>query len=248
MKRFEGKVAIVTGGARGIGQETCKRLAAEGAIVYVWDVIESKQTVDLINDLGGKGYEAFVDITDSKMVEENVEKIIKEQGRVDILINNAGVLTNHENLLTVTDEIWEREIAINLTGPFYCSRAVLPYMMAQNYGKIVSVSSIAGNTGRISTGPAYSAAKAGVMGLTRSTARNVAKYGINVNAVCPGWMLTEISKNYPEEVKQRLLSEIPYNRPGTPEDIASAIAFLASDDAAYINGESLCVNGGSFMA
>lgn len=248
MGRLKDKVAIVTGGARGIGRAISLRLASEGATINIWDVLDASETVKMIEDAGGKAKYTKVDITDSNSVNENVDAIVKEFGSIDIMVNNAGVLSNHENLLTVTDEIWAREITVDLTGTFYCCRAVAKYMIEQQSGKIINIGSLAANTGRYSTSPAYSAAKAGVLGLTRSVAKTVAKHGINVNAICPGIMRTEITDTYDPELLEKLFSEVPYPRGGKPEDIAGAVLFLASSDSDYINGETLRVNGGSFMA
>lgn len=248
MGNLEGKVAIVTGGARGIGRAISLRLAAEGAIVNIWDILDGNETVDMIVNAGGKAKYMKVDITSSNDVAANVDLIVKEFGSIDIMVNNAGVLSNHENLLTVSDEIWAREINVDLTGTFYCCRAVVKYMIEQKSGKIINIGSLAANTGRYSTSPAYSAAKAGVLGLTRSIAKTVAKHGINVNAICPGIMRTEITDTYDPALLEKLFSEVPYPRGGKPEDIAGAVAFLAGKDSDYINGETLRVNGGSFMS
>ena len=192
MGRVKGKIAIVTGGAQGLGEAIALRLAEEGALVNIFDIIEAKDLVNKIQDSGGQSNSYIVDITNNEEIEEAVARIIDRHGQIDILVNNAGAVSAHDNLLTVTDEIWDREIAINLTGTFYCSRAVLGQMIKEEKGKIINISSIAGDTGRPQTSPAYSAAKAGVYGLTMSMARSVAKYGINVNAVCPGVILTGI--------------------------------------------------------
>lgn len=248
MGKLDKKIAIVTGGARGIGRAIAMRLAKEGAFVNIWDVSDGSETINLIESENGKATCMKVDITNSKDVQAAVDGIVAEHGSLDIFVNNAGILSNHENLLTVTDEIWARELNVDLTGTFYCCRAALVHMINQQSGKIVNISSLAGNTGRFSTSPAYAAAKAGVLGLTRSIAKTSAKYGINVNAICPGIMLTDITESYPKELLDRLLSEVPYTRGGKPTDIAAAVAFLVSADADYINGETLRVNGGSFMA
>ncbi len=247
MGRVKGKIAIVTGGAQGLGEAIALRLAEEGALVNIFDIIEAKDLVNKIQDSGGQSNSYIVDITNNEEIEEAVARIIDRHGQIDILVNNAGAVSAHDNLLTVTDEIWDREIAINLTGTFYCSRAVLGQMIKEEKGKIINISSIAGDTGRPQTSPAYSAAKAGVYGLTMSMARSVAKYGINVNAVCPGVILTGIHDSYPKEELDRLLSQIPYVRGGKPLDIANAVLFLASEESDYITGSRIRVNGGSWM-
>lgn len=247
MGKLDGKVAIVTGGAQGLGKAISMRLAEEGAAVNIFDIGNSDNTVKEIQDLGYKAKGFVVNITKQEEVDGAFKDIQQEQGTVDILVNNAGVVSAHDNLLSVTNEIWDREIAINLTGTFYCCRAVLDKMIQQRSGKIINISSIAGDTGRLQTSPAYSAAKAGVYGLTMSMAKNVAQHGINVNAVCPGVILTGIHDSYPKEALDKLLSEIPYPRGGKPQDIANAILFLASSESDYINGARIRVNGGSWM-
>ena len=248
MGKLDNKIAIVTGGARGIGRAICLRLASEGAFINIWDVLDASETVKMVEEAGGKARYTKVDITNSADVTAKVDAIVEEFGSIDIMVNNAGVLSNHENLLTVTDDIWAREITVDLTGTFYCTRAVIKHMIEQKSGKVVNIGSLAANTGRFSTSPAYSAAKAGVLGLTRSVAKTVAKHGINVNAICPGIMRTEITDTYDPALLEKLFSEVPYPRGGKPEDIASAVLFLASSDSDYVNGETLRVNGGSFMA
>lgn len=247
MGRVEGKIAIVTGGSQGLGKAISMRLAEEGAFVNIFDVNNAEPVVEEVRNMG-KNAEAYrVNVANNKEVADAVNKIIDKHGRIDILVNNAGVVSAHENLLSVTDEIWDREIAVNLTGTFYCCRAVLAKMIEQKSGKIVNISSIAGDTGRPQTSPAYSAAKAGVYGLTMSMAKSVAKHGINVNAVCPGVILTGIHESYPKEALDKLISEIPYNRPGKPLDIANAVLFLSSEESDYITGTRIRVNGGSWM-
>ncbi|MFA5634962.1 MAG: 3-oxoacyl-ACP reductase FabG [Anaerovoracaceae bacterium] len=247
MDRVKGKIAIVTGGAQGLGKEISMRLAEEGAYVNIFDIGDSEPAAKEIKSAGYEAKSYTVNIAKHEEVESAVQAVINDLGRVDILVNNAGVVSAHENLLTVTNEIWDREIAIDLTGTFYCCRAVLGQMIEQQYGKIINISSIAADTGRPQTSPAYSAAKAGVYGLTMSMAKSVAKHGINVNAVCPGVILTGIHDSYPKEALDRLLSEIPYHRGGKPLDIANAILFLASEESDYITGTRIRVNGGSWM-
>ncbi len=247
MGRVDGRVAIVTGGAQGLGKAISMRLAEEGAFVNIFDISNADTTVEEIKNMGKDAKAYIVNILNDNEIDKAVNEVIKTHGRVDILVNNAGVVSAHDNLLSVTDDIWDREIGINLTGTFYCCRAVLGKMIEQQSGKIVNISSIAGDTGRPKTSPAYSAAKAGVYGLTMSMARSVAKDGINVNAVCPGVVLTGIHDSYPKEALEKLLSEIPYKRGGTPLDIANAVLFLSSQESDYITGTRLRVNGGSWM-
>ncbi len=230
-----------------MGEAISRKLGEEGAHVNIFDIGDGEPAAKELRESGIEARAYTVNIADPKEVEAAVQAVISESGRVDILVNNAGVVSAHENLLSVTNEIWDREIAVNLTGAFYCCRAVLGQMIEQKYGKIVNISSIAGDTGRPQTSPAYSAAKAGVYGLTMSMAKSVAKHGINVNAVCPGVILTGIHDSYPKEALDKLLAEIPYSRGGKPLDIANAVLFLASEESDYITGTRIRVNGGSWM-
>lgn len=246
--RVDGKVTIVTGGSSGLGKAIVMRLAEEGAKVYIFDIADSEQVIE---EAGKKGYKVNalkVNIANKDDVVVSVNEVLnREDHAIDILINNAGIISNHENLLTVTEEIWNKEIGVNLTGAFFCSQAVMQGMIDQKYGKIVNISSIGGDTGRPSASVSYSASKAGIYGMTMSIAKTVAKHGINVNAVCPGPILTGIHDSYPPEVLEGLLKEIPYIRGGTPEDIANAVLFLSSGESDYITGARIRVNGGAWM-
>ena len=246
MKQLEGKTAIVTGGAQGFGRAISLRLAKEGAFVCLFDIKSCDETVSLIEKNGGSVKAYSVNVANVNEINNAISQIIKERG-VEILVNNSGVVTTHENLTTVSDEIWDKEIAVNLTGAFHCSRAVLEHMIQKQYGKIVNISSVAGATGRYMTSPAYAAAKAGIHGLTMSTAKSVAKHGINVNTIAPGPIVTGIHASYPQETIDKILNEIPYKRKGKPEDIANTVLFLVSDDSEFITGERIHVNGGAWM-
>ncbi len=247
MGRLKSNIAIVTGGARGIGRAISVKLAKEGALVYIFDIGDCGWTLEEIAQNGDYAKAFNIDITNSIDVENAINDVIELHRGIDILVNNAGVVSTHDNILSVSNDIWDKEISVNLTATFYASRAVLGKMIEQKSGKIINISSLAGDTGRVQTSPAYAAAKAAIYGLTMSMARSVAEYGINVNAICPGIMLTDITKAYPEDVLDRLLSEVPYPRGGTPEDIAEAVLFLASQGSDYINGAKIRVNGGSWM-
>lgn len=249
MPRLDSRVAIVTGGGRGLGESISLTLAREGANVSVFDINinEAERVAAKIKALGRNSKAYKVNIASSTQVNETIDEIIRENGKVDILVNNAGIISTHDTPMTVTDEIWEREMGVNLSGAFYCCRAVLPAMMKQSYGKIVNISSIAGDTGRPAASASYAASKAGIYGLTMSLAKFAAQYGINVNAVCPGVILTGIHDSYPKEVLDRLVSEIPFKRKGTPDDIANAVLFLASAESDFMTGTRLRVNGGSWM-
>jgi 3-oxoacyl-[acyl-carrier protein] reductase len=249
MGRVDERISIVTGGGHGIGKAICQLFAKEGANVFILDVnLENATAVsNEIRKTGRKSRAFKVDVSNSSQVNQAVGEIARDCGRIDILINNAGVVTSHENLLTISDEAWDTEMAVDLTGAFYCTRAVLRHMMDKHYGKIINMASIAADTGRVQASAAYSAAKAGLIGLTMSVARSVAKYGINVNAVCPGIIMTGILDCYPKEVLDGLVKEIPYPRTGTVDDVANAVLFLASCESDYITGSRIRVNGGTWI-
>jgi NAD(P)-dependent dehydrogenase (short-subunit alcohol dehydrogenase family) len=255
MDRVKDKLAIITGAARGLGKAGALTLAKEGADIAIWDLnMEgAEQTAREVKELGRKAMAMKVDVTNSTEVNEATQKVIKQFGEVDILVNNAGIAGVAPTLLDLSDEQWTREIGVLLTGVFYCTRAVLKHMIDRRSGKIINISSIAGELGRPITSAGYSAAKAGVIGFTMSVAMSVAKYGINVNAVCPGIIIGEIHKAYSEEQLEALQSDIPFNRGGVegvrgkPQDIADAVLFLASSESDYITGTRIRVNGGSLM-
>lgn len=236
------KTVIVTGGAKGIGSAIVKRFIKDGyKVAFTYNSSEEKAMA--LCEESGKMCKAFkLDITDSKAVNEAFAEIEKNFGEVDVLVNNAGIA--EQALFTdITDEMWHRMIETNLSGAFYCSRAVLPYMIHRKCGKIINISSIWGETGG-SCEVHYSAAKAGIIGMTRALAKEVGLSGITVNCVSPGVILTDMTSQFDESTMNELKSETPLNRIGTPEDIAGAVAFLASDDASFITGQDLAVNGG----
>jgi 3-oxoacyl-[acyl-carrier protein] reductase len=249
-KRFAGKVAIVTGAGRGMGRATAVRLAREGAAVVFNDVnargVES--AAEAIRVEGGRAIGHAADVSRESDVEAMVRAALETFGRIDILVNNAGILRSTMPLETISVAEWERVLAVNLTGVFLCTRAVLPTMKERKHGKIVNVSSSAGRTTSTFGGAHYTASKAAVLGLTRHTAREVAPFGINVNAVAPGSMDTEMVRELatPEHIEQERRS-IPLGRLGTGEDEAGLVAFLCSEDAAYITGATIDINGGDLM-
>ena len=255
MERVKDKVAVITGAARGFGRLDALTLAGEGADIAIWEMnMEgAEQTAREVRESGRKALALKVDVTDSTQVNEAARKVLEEFGKIDILVNNAGVAGVAPTLLDLTDEQWDREMGVLLTGVFYCTRAVLKHMIERRSGKIINIASIAGELGRPITSAGYSASKAGVLGLTMSVARSVAEYGINVNAICPGIIITEIHKAYTAEALEALQTEIPFRRGGVkgergrPQDIADAVLFLASSESDYITGERLRVNGGSLM-
>jgi len=249
-KRFAGQVAIVTGAGRGMGRATAMRLARDGAAVVVNDVNEADATAvaEAIGGAGGRALAHRGDVSRESDVDAMMNAALESFGRVDILVNNAGILRSTTPLETIPLDEWERMLAVNLTGVFLCTRAVLPIMKERRRGKIVNVSSSAGRTTSTFGGAHYTASKAAVLGLTRHTAREAAPFGINVNAVAPGSMDTEMVRELatPEHMEHERRNN-PLGRLGTAEDEAGLVAFLCSEDAAYITGATVDVNGGDLM-
>ncbi|HEY4914161.1 MAG TPA: SDR family NAD(P)-dependent oxidoreductase [Candidatus Dormibacteraeota bacterium] len=247
MKRFEDKVAIVTGGASGIGQATARRLAGEGAAVVIADVNGEGAggVARSISEGGGRAIALQVDVTDAPGVRAMTEQAIAAFGKIDILVSNAG--WDRAGPFADTDEeLWDRVIAINYRGHLATCHAALPYMRERGGGRIVTVASDAGRVG--SSGEVvYSGAKGAVIAFTKGLAREVARYGINVNCVAPGLVDTPLLAGMPEKLIAAIVRSIPLRRTGVPDEIAAAICFLASDDAAYITGQTLSVNGGLNM-
>ncbi len=244
MGRLEKRIAIITGGARGIGLATARRFALEGAKVAIWDLDEAAGTraVEQLNRHGSSAFFLKVDVTSVESVNAAVEKVRARWERIDILVNNAGI-TQDARLVKMTAEQWQRVIDVNLSGVFFCTRAVVPLMIEQKYGRILNASSVValyGNFGQTN----YVASKAGVIGMTRVWARELGRYGITVNAVAPGFIATEMIETVPEKVLNRLKERTPLGQIGLPEDVAAAYAFLASDEARFITGAVLSVDGG----
>jgi 2-hydroxycyclohexanecarboxyl-CoA dehydrogenase len=247
MKGLEGKVVLVTGAGRGIGKAIAERLAAEGAKVAVADIDPTTASATAA-EIGRGAIAVTMDVTDGGSVRDAVAQTARRLGPIDVLVNNAG-WDKIEPFVKSQEETWDRVIAINLKGPIRCARAVLDSMIERRSGKIVSIGSDAGRVG--STGEAvYSAAKAGVIGFGRTLAREVARYGINVNVVCPGPTNTPLLQETVggnEKLMAALKQAIPLGRTGEPDDLAAAVAFLASDDAGFITGQTLSVSGGLSM-
>ncbi len=246
--RFKDRVAIVTGAARGIGKAIALSFIGEGATV-AWVDVEEERLRMLKEEVENQGEQAIVlscDITKSSEVRGMIDGVRERFGRIDILVNNAGII-RRGTIETVTEEDWDRVIEVNLKGTFNCCKAVVEIMKQQRYGKIVNVSSIAGKVGDITSAPGYGSSKAAVDALTKTLARQLAPYGINVNAVSPHAIETEMSAQWSEERRKEIIASIPLGRLGKPEDVAEAVLFLASASASFITGEILDVNGGALM-
>lgn len=244
MKRLENKIAIITGGADGIGKAGAIKFANEGATVLIWDMNVEKgiATVAELETIGAKAEFFKVNVANFGDVEVTVKTIIEKYKHIDILVNNAGI-TRDATLKKMTPEQWDQVIAVNLTGIFNCVKNVSPHMVENKYGRIVNTSSVValyGNFGQSN----YVATKAGVIGMTKTWAKEFGRKGITVNAVAPGFILTEMVKKMPEDVLKMMEGKVPLARLGNPEEIAAVYAFLASDEATYINGATISVDGG----
>lgn len=246
MSTFEGRVALVTGASRGIGRAIAERLASQGAIVIAAARGDNAAaTVELITAAGGRAEAVSLDVTDTEAVNAAVAGVIARHGHIDILINNAGI-TRDQLMLRMKRDDWDAVIATNLTAAFTCIQAVLRPMVKQRFGRIVSVSSVVGQAGNAGQAN-YAASKAGLIGLTKSLALEVASRNITVNAVTPGLIDTDMTRAISAGAQQDWAAKIPAQRLGEPGDVASAVAFLASDEASYITGHVLAVNGGMYM-
>jgi len=245
---LEKMIAVVTGGSRGIGRAICVKLASKGATVginYVSNPAAAEETLKQIEALGGKGFTARFDVADAEAVQENFKEIIATHGQIDILVNNAGI-TRDGLMARMKEDDWDSVLDTNLKGAFLCSKAVIRTMMKKRWGRIVNVSSVVGfvgNSGQVN----YGAAKAGLTGLTKSMARELAGRNITVNCVAPGYIVTDMTDGLTEDVQEALKAQIPLGTLGTPEDVAASVGFLASTDSNYITGQTLHVNGGMYM-
>jgi 3-oxoacyl-[acyl-carrier protein] reductase len=239
-----GKIAVITGGALGIGKQTAIAFVKEGAKIVIADFDEEagRQTVKELIETGGDALFVKIDVTDRQQVTAMVETVLKTFNRIDILINNAGI-TADAFLTKMTEEQWDRVINVNLKGVFNCTQAVIPTMVEQGGGRILNASSVVGlygNTGQTN----YAASKAGVIGMTKSLAKELGPKGIRVNAVAPGFIVTEMTSKVPQKVLDIMEGKTPLKRLGKPEDIAKAYLFLSSPDSDFINGAVLSVDGG----
>jgi len=245
--RFKDKVSLITGASQGIGEEIAYSLAEEGSLLVLFDIQKEKlENVSAkINAKGGKTIIFTVDISHLKEVEDAVEKAIQEFGKIDYLINNAGI--NRDALLMrMTEEDWDKVIEVNLKGTFNVTKVVIRNMIKNRYGRIVSISSVVGLMGNVGQ-TNYAASKAGIIGFSKSLAREVAPRGITVNVVAPGYISTPMTEKLPEKIKQAFLELIPMKRFGTPREIAETVKFLLSEEASYITGQVINVNGGLYM-
>ena len=242
---FSGRVAIVTGASRGIGKAIALALAGSGAaVVAVARGDQGQATADAIVAAGGKAIGRSVDVGDGAAVDALVKEAVEAFGKVDILVNNAGI-TRDGLLLRMKRDDWDAVLQTNLTGAFVCSQAAIKVMIRQRYGRIVNISSVVGQTGNAGQAN-YAASKAGLIGFTKSLAREVASRNITANVVAPGFIDTDMTRAVPEAVQKAWLEGIPVGRLGSPEDIANAVCFLASEKASYITGHVLAVNGGMY--
>jgi len=241
------KVAVVTGASRGIGKSISLALARQGAKIVAVDVTLKgmDELLAEIKSLGSEGIAVEGNVTVTADTENMIEKAVAAYGRVDILVNNAGI-TRDGLLMRMKDEDWDAVLTVNLKGAFLCTRAASKVMTKQRFGRIINIASVVGQMGNAGQAN-YCASKAGLMGLTRSNARELAKRNITVNAVAPGFIVSDMTEALPDKVKQEMAAQIPLERFGTADDIANAVVFLATDASAYITGQVLAVNGGMYM-
>jgi 3-oxoacyl-[acyl-carrier protein] reductase len=244
---LEEKVALVTGAAQGIGRAVALLLAQKGADIAISDINleKAEETVKEIEAIGRKALALKADVANMGEVERMIEAVLERFGKIDILVNNAGIARD-KLILRMTEEDWDAVLNVNLKGTFNCTKAVIRHMSKQRKGKIVNIASVVGEMGNVGQAN-YSASKAGVIGFTKTVAREFAQRGINVNAIAPGYIETPMTEALPEKAKEELKRIIPMERLGQPDDIAEAVLFLVSDSSSYITGHILNVNGGIYM-
>lgn len=247
MKRFENKTALVTGSARGIGKAIAYRLGTEGAKVVISDVLIdlASATAEEFRRAGFESHAVKADVTKADDVASLVEETVTRFGTLDIVVNNAGI-TRDTLLLRMSEADWDLVLNINLKGAFLMTQAAAKVMIKQRSGRIINISSVVGRMGNAGQAN-YASSKAGLLGLTKSAAKELASRGITVNAVAPGYIATEMTEKLSDAAKEAFLNNIPLKRPGTPDDIAGVVAFLASEDAAYLTGQVIGVDGGLLM-
>lgn len=244
MGLLDDKIAVITGGSNGIGKATALKFISEGAKVIIWDIVKEKGQ-ELEKELQAKGFDVYfmeVNTSNADAVEKATQETLKLHKRIDILINNAGI-TRDATLLKMTQDQWQQVIDVNLTGVYNCTKSIAPAMVENGFGVILNASSVVGLYGNFGQ-TNYAATKAGVIAMTQTWARELGRKGIRVNAVAPGFILTDMVKAMPEEVLASMAKKVPLLELGTPEDIANVYAFLASDQARYISGATISVDGG----
>jgi len=247
MSDLNGRVAIVTGASRGIGRAIAQALASRGATLAVTDILTDavRTFADELTAQGRPAQAFTLDVTDSASIGSTIDAVMERFGRIDILVNNAGIARD-QLLMRMKLEDWDLVVRLNLTGAFACTQAVLRPMLKQRSGRIISISSVVGQMGNAGQSN-YAASKAGLIGFSKAVAREVAGRNVTVNVVAPGLIDTDMTRALPEAVRAEWVSKVPLSRFGTPDDVAAAVCFLASDEAAYITGQVLAVNGGMYM-
>ncbi len=245
---IEGKIALVTGGSRGIGRAVCLQLAGQGAVVginYVSNSAAAEETLAAVVVAGGKGFVVGFDVADSTAVQKALKEIVAEHGGIDILVNNAGI-TRDGLMARMKEADWDAVLDTNLKGAFLCSKAAMRGMMKKRWGRIINITSVIGflgNGGQVN----YGAAKAGLIGFSKSMARELAARKVTVNCVAPGYIVTDMTRDLSEDIQEIIKAQIPLATLGTPEDVASAVGYLAAEESGYVTGQTLHVNGGMYM-
>jgi len=246
-KKLEGKTALVTGGARGIGKAICEKLAEEGASLAIVDIVKevAEETVAEFEAKGIKAVAYAANVSSVEDAERTIKEVVKDFGTIDILVNNAGI-TKDTLMMRMKESDWDAVISVNLKGTFNFIKAAMRPMMKNRYGKIVNIASVVGVMGNVGQAN-YSASKAGVIGLTKTAAKELASRNVNVNAVAPGYIQTDMTKDLPQQAKDAFMTVTPMQRPGSPDDVANAVKFLCTADSDYITGQVLNIDGGLLM-